>query len=210
MKARFIFVFIAAVSLWFNNISIADILAVYPVDDAYVKSDEPDITHDTAGLSIGYMGNSITRSYLKFNISAIPDGQTIVSAELEFDFAFISFPRPTIGAYYLENDSWTESTLTWNNAPTTFSFPPRDAREVFSDDLSWTVDVDVVAAYYDDDIYSVVMKLPSEIPGSMAIFASSEALISDWFPILTIEYQPIPEPATFVLLGLGGMMLRKK
>jgi hypothetical protein len=198
------------VCLWLGNVSKADMLQLYPTNDAYVNSAEPDTIHNGNGVNVGYNNGTITRSYLMFNLSAIPAGQSIVSALLRLDTSYFSPIAPTVGAYYLENDNWSESTLTWNNAPTNFKIPATDTQLINIGEVFWTVNPDVTHAYGADDIYSVVMKLPNEVPGAETGFWSKDIGVTDWSPYLKIEYQPIPEPATLVLLGLGGLILRKR
>ncbi len=211
MKRRLISALMLVVCLWLGNTLKADILTLYPTDDAYVSSTEPDTVHNGNGLSAGYNASEITRSYLMFDLSAIPDGQTIMAADLRLDASFVTLPEaPEIGAYYLLDDNWSESTLTWNNAPTSLSMFPTDTQLVNIDEVFWNVLIDVSYVYNDDDMYSAVLKLPEEISGTAASFWSKDLGVIDWSPYLAIEYQPVPEPVTLVLFGLGGLILKKR
>ena len=195
--------------LLLSNMSKAGTLTLSPTNDAYVNSAEPTSVHNGGALYVGY-NPEITRSYLKFDLSAIPAGQSIMSAVLRLNTNYL-LDSPVIGAYYLGNDNWSESTLTWNNAPTNFSVLPTNTQSISTGDVFWTVKSDVSQVYGDDDIYSVVMKLTHElIPGTKAGFSSKEVGGAFVQPYLTIEYQPIPEPATLLLLTLGGLFLRKQ
>ncbi len=209
MKRWLISALMLFVCLWLGNTSKANILTLYPTNDAYIQSDEPDSLHNNNTLYAGYT-NEITRSYIMFNLSSVPDDQSIVSAVLRLSPNFLTFTDPVIGAYYLLDDNWSESTLTWNNAPTNFNIPATDTQTITTEDAFFTVSSDVSHAYGDNDIYSVVLKLPNEVSGAKAGFWSKDFGIADNSPQLTIEYQPIPEPVTLVLFGLGGLILKKR
>jgi len=209
MEKRLITSLFLLLCLGLGNISEADIITLYPTDDAYIDSDEPDAVHNGDYMHVGY-NPEISRSYLMFDLSPIPPGQAITSAVLCLDTSYHSLPAPVVSAYYLENDSWSESTLTWNNAPTNFNLPATDTQSINIDVVFWTVTNDVNHAYGDDDIYSVVLKLSNEITGTASSFYSKDIVISDWSPYLSIQYQPVPEPSAVFFLSLGGLILRKR
>ena len=61
-----------------------------------------------------------SKSYLKFDLSTLPSGKTIVSAILtlhEFGGSDPGSAKPSLVQLFTVADGWSEATLTWNNAP---------------------------------------------------------------------------------------------
>jgi len=99
-------------------------VSLTPTDDAYVDDANPSSNYGSS--SSLYVGDTyqndppkITRSYLKFDISGIPAGATIVSAKLHIGSVGAG-PNPPlgVGSHYLPDDLWTEGSITFKNAPT--------------------------------------------------------------------------------------------
>jgi hypothetical protein len=71
-------------------------------------------------LEVSGYRNDMYRTWLKFDISSIPSGDTIVSAQLSLYISDNYNGR----SYLLQHStttSWGETTITWNNQPTSFS-----------------------------------------------------------------------------------------
>lgn len=105
------------------------------LDDAYVKQSGPDRNYGIA-VSIFVVletsfGNTF-RSYIKFNISGIPSGQTIDEAILfTYPVTVLTGDAPNISVHHVYNNTWVEGTeddksvvgqssdtnITWNNQP---------------------------------------------------------------------------------------------
>jgi len=104
----------------------AGVFALAPVDDTYVYSGEPSIPHgDVSVIATGYdfphtEGGWI--SYLKFDLSGIPSDQVITGATLNL-YQVLGAGYAQIGTdlFHIDNDTWNENTLTWNNQPLGFT-----------------------------------------------------------------------------------------
>jgi parallel beta-helix repeat protein len=90
-----------------------------PTDDAYVWQAYPDYNYGyMTYLYVGRYYSSAERSFLKFDISEIPEGATIVNARY-WDYCWKVYSGgANVQVQAVENDNWTEGTITWNNQPT--------------------------------------------------------------------------------------------
>ena len=100
----------------------ADTIRIYPDDDAYVNSLRESDNYDTGELYAGLdslsgisVQRGIVRSYLKFDLSPL-EGYTVTDAALSLSVGAVT-GSPTIEALYVSSDSWSQSSLNWNNAP---------------------------------------------------------------------------------------------
>lgn len=84
-------------------------------DDTYVDSDAPDENYgnETAWLSGNYLGTKWYYAYFKFNLSDKPNNivKGIVSLQIIIGAFDLVLP------IYLNNNSWTEEEITYNNRP---------------------------------------------------------------------------------------------
>jgi len=94
-----------------------------PVADAHVRSDRP--RSNLGGLKILQVDSSpIRRSYLRFDLSSIPSGSTIVGATLRLYVSYdCSESSPGWQVRTLASNSWQEQTITYANAPRNYSRP---------------------------------------------------------------------------------------
>lgn len=139
-------------------------------DEAVVESypDTNYIANDVrGGLWVGYEPiDGITRSWLKFDLGHIPKEIGKISATLNVflidEFAIDDLP---IGVYYSSNDTWTESTITWNLQPA-FDLSPLDIIDspsgqdmfIIGNWYSWDVTTAFNDALNNDKMLSLVMK----------------------------------------------------
>ncbi|MBM4294054.1 MAG: DNRLRE domain-containing protein [Deltaproteobacteria bacterium] len=112
-------------SMALANQSAAGVYAIHPAADAYVDSQHPDTNYggDTQLYVVyapDYLGSPLAqRSYLKFDLSVMPQGSTITSAKLYLYVTSNSgHPPPNTNLYQVGND-WTATGITWNSQPPT-------------------------------------------------------------------------------------------
>jgi len=101
-----------------------DSATFYPVADSYVEYRNPDNNYGaSAALNVTWAAGSDTRdrrSFLKFDISSIPSGSTINSASLNPYHRinpWSGWSWVDLVVHKLTDDTWGETTITWNNQP---------------------------------------------------------------------------------------------
>lgn len=141
-------------------------------EDEAVVSGHPDSNYDgnihRGGLFVGNGSpDGIARSWVKFDLSSIPDGVVITGASFH---AYLNeewniTQDAAIGLYYSADDSWSETGITWNNQPE-FAAVPSDVidgpagPEMFVNGTwyEWEVTSDVEEALAGDKMLTEVLK----------------------------------------------------
>lgn len=162
---------------------------------------------------VGSFG-SVQRSYLMFNLSSIPDNATVISATFGMYLDGINQGSyyscdPSTGVYYVGNDSWTESTINWTNAPApSYGGDYQDTVDnqnyewdIFSGtDFQWGWASDLV-----DNRISLMIDTQFEGVNNWAHFSN---------PYLKVDYTvpSVPEPTvmTLSLIGLASVAVAKR
>ena len=92
--------------------------------DSYVREDQPTTNYGTStSMYVGHYVTATTegaeRGYLKFDVSGIPSGVTIIGAKLWLYNWGYSNPGTSANVQVerVDDDSWTEGGITWNNQP---------------------------------------------------------------------------------------------
>lgn len=147
-------------------------------------------------------------SYVKFDLSSLPDDAVITSASL--NLYINSNGSDTSPGIYHAVDNWEEETVAYSTKPvndTTIASAGswyNIANQWVSFNLSnWSYQADL------SDNYLTVMLYALGNGGNDSRFATKEYSGGTYAPYLSIE-AVIPEPMTICLLGLGAMILRKK
>lgn len=111
-----------------ESIDMADVkLAISPKEDNWVVDGLPDLNPGAStSLRAGYelSDDRVYYSYVKFSLPEVPllsnpslDYQNISSAKLFLKNDSESSPEANLGIYYTPDDSWSESSITWNTKP---------------------------------------------------------------------------------------------
>ena len=125
-------------------------------------------------------------SFLKFDISKIPTDITVKSATLKLYAYYVHTPA-TITVHRCSDNSWSEDTITWNNAPS-YTTDSEDSKYINSDDkwLEWDVTdylIDTLPYY---KITSFAMQTRTD-DGTVSFFSKERGYNKE--PILEIDWE---------------------
>jgi len=160
-----------------------------PIADAYVTWDDPNTNYGTeTKLRVGKKDYARYITYLKFDLSAIPPGRAIFSAQLHLYAYEVSSYAPGVLPQLVIDDSWQETEITGANAPDT-SYRKVLAVLIAPGDNVWDVGDDLDRSYITDGVYSVQLGyLLRDVPEYYAHFGSREHPSPSMRPYLEIEY----------------------
>ncbi|WP_245610465.1 CBM96 family carbohydrate-binding protein [Thermococcus celericrescens] len=165
-----------------------------PTDDAYVNDASPDTNYGTESrLYVGtyYSDGSNYRSYLKFDLSGLPEGAVITSARLYVYTYYGAYGTPVnISVCSVDDDSWSETSITWNTKPNPGTLLDKDL--VGTDGKHWSVwDVTsfVQSEFNSDKIVSFVLMSDAEGDLTERITYNSKETTYSTKPYLEITYE---------------------
>jgi hypothetical protein len=103
-----------------QQINTLTVSAAADVEDAYIDASAPSATNNGVLLAVKVNSSvNYLRTYIRFNLSAIPSTAKIISAQLMLTNTSATDDAGTTGLTVMRNTgTWTETTLTFNNKPT--------------------------------------------------------------------------------------------
>ncbi len=143
----------------------------------------------------GWHDLGLCRSYLKFDVGgSLPAGAVVTNAELLLMLheTYPGLRQRTIESCYVPNDSWTEGTINWSNAPAYNVATTGTITSTFNSPNSyycWNVTPDVITAMGDNGVYSTAMVIKGEPAAYWNNFYSRDwPILPDKRPYLEIVY----------------------
>jgi hypothetical protein len=169
---------------------------IIPTDDSYVSSVDPDSNYgeleELYASNRTLFGGVIRNSYLLFNLSSSPSEAIIQSANLNLYTVYIG-SKIEVNAHYCADTTWSESTITYNNAPQ-FEKDPISTLNISQ--IGESIFFDVTSTVLDalENNKTVSFVITSEERTSSADYAQFRSKEHDEFlldsrPKLIIEYQ---------------------
>ncbi|MFW9966335.1 MAG: DNRLRE domain-containing protein [Candidatus Thorarchaeota archaeon] len=188
-------------------------------DDAPVSESAPDTNYELSNLlDCSNASGDITRSWLKFNLTHLPNNLQFAKATVNLftvsSVGSADYPR---GIFMSENDSWTERIITWNNQPE-YSLIPADVIDSpASPDMfdvgfwyEWEITEEVIQTVRQDGILTLVLAFEDEsiTDTSNLAFSSREYAITlgdsgyHVMPHISIEYA-VPTTSDLLVDGFS-------
>ena len=184
-------------------------------DDSIVRSDAPTSNFGSSYLEIKNVTGDLIRSWLKFNLTHIPDNFHFTRATVNlFAFSSVGDEDYPIGVYFSENDTWTEDTITWNNQPEYDATPTAIIDSPASPDMfqigywyEWDITAEVTQTLEQDGMLSLLIRLANEntTGNTWLAFVSRDWSItaeSKGMPCVSLEYA-IPTTSDMMVDGFS-------
>lgn len=165
MKKKIIFLGLSAL-LWISLLNLSVIVqasstVLYPMDDSYVDSGEPDRNRgDSRFLNSGKWAgeNREMQAYISFDISSV--SSEWIEAKLSLTF-WLTIKTVDVDIVKI-SDNWNEETITWNNKPahgaTLLTMTVGESSETTKLlDLSSHLEWDFI---YNRDVFSICIHMP--------------------------------------------------
>jgi PKD repeat protein len=165
-----------------------------PTDDAHTDSDNPttnygveDVNYlDIKYMDYTYLDDHYEVTYLKFDLSSIPEGSTIKNAKINLYCWYMGSLASSVfvGIFSIPNTLWHENTITFANAPTSGGDLIDSTFIFFSD--TW-VEWDVTSYIQNHIGEKVTFQLLTSTDTGSVSFYSKENYYSSKLPYLDVE-----------------------
>lgn len=188
-----------------------------PSQDSSLWEDFPDAIPGSDNLIATRQKDPVYAGLIQWTLPDNLAGATVTSATFHYTYNFIK--RQNTGdnfAAVLAPDPWDEATTTWNNynAATVWdriSYPPHAYIQLSGGDgTSASLDVTAHVQAWANGTPNYGLYVYSTAGANSVYIYSSNSPNSAYHPSLEITYTPVPEPASFILLGLGGLMALRR
>jgi len=199
---------VAVVVMAAPGVGMADPFTENVEADAWLAASSPHGNNNGVAFRVGWASNDANRGILRFDLS---DYATITSAKL-WVCTTGSMTERTISVHLVTDDSWGESTVTWDNQPS-HNAVATDTQTFGTTASAYCGDWDVTSIAQSslaDDKLSILLRNPTESDASGSMeFWTKERISGTYTPYLEIE-GTVPEPATMTLILLGlPLVLRR-
>lgn len=153
------------------------------LEDTYVKESNANDNYGSDGSMVTKAGSTSRYAYLKFDLNSIPG--PVVSAKLRL-YQRTNNQEERI-VYDVEDDSWTESSLTWNNKPPYVN--ERSSIITNSTWNEWDLSSYVAQEYTNDKVVSLVVNDSKSVSAYGIDFIAKEHIdYAGYYPQLVVEY----------------------
>ncbi|UCF80540.1 MAG: DNRLRE domain-containing protein [Acidobacteriota bacterium] len=175
--------------------ALADVAVIQPSQqDSYVDRANTKVNYGTdPTMSVGRAGNNTqTRSLVQFDLSSIPAGATINSAQLELYAEAAGTDAAAVQELYDITEAWVETTVTWQGQPANSGTVRGSLAPGTSTGWKiWTVTASVVQGWLDTPAtnYGLLVRLAAENANvGFWLYATRENATSANRPILRVDY----------------------
>lgn len=177
-----------------------NVYSLTPLADATVASGNPTSNTNTSTLFLASGTTSFAneRSWLRYDLSSIPVGATITSAQLQLYVWSAASTSMTVAVSGSTNDTWTETGITWNTQPTFGATLDTEVFDAGGTNLlySWDVTSFAVQEFAGDKTASFVVKPVTESTATALTFKADSREFGSNAPVLQITTQAAGGVAT--------------